>query len=290
MDCAILANLRLCLNDFFRHNKSMFTRAIPTRDKSKSAFRWITTSAAAIKRAAKNTLLPPICLACENTVTNQGLLCPSCWASQSQIERPWCEILGAPFSYNLGKGVLSAAAIANPPAFDKARSVVLYDVVSRQLIQGFKFSDRTDLGPWLGKSMADYANRIDDGLLDDDPLVIPVPLHSRRLFSRRFNQAAELARYFCKASGSDFQPMLLQRIRKTRQQVGLDSKQRQKNVRGAFRVPTEHKPTIKGRKILLIDDVFTTGATLEACSRALRRAGASRIECLTYARVAQGEL
>lgn len=223
-------------------------------------------------------------------VTRQGLLCASCWASQSQIERPWCEVLGAPFSYDLGKGVLSAAAIANPPAFDKARSVMLYDIITRQLIQSFKFSDRTDLGPWLGKAMAEYAFRIDDGLLDDSPLVIPVPLHSRRLFSRRYNQSAELARYFCKTAGADYQPLLLQRIRSTRQQVGLDTKQRQKNVRGAFRVPAEHKPKIKGRNILLIDDVFTTGATLEACSRALRRAGASRIECLTYARVAQGEL
>ena len=237
-------------------------------------------------KGLRDLVLPPTCLACDKAVSRQGLVCPSCWSQLRFIERPFCEILGTPFSYDLGKGALSAQAIANPPAFDRARSVVLYDEVARQLVQGFKFSDRTDLAPWMSKWMV----RAADGLLDEKPIIVPVPLHRWRLLGRRFNQSAELARHIARECGGQHLPEGLVRIRSTKQQVGLGAKERARNVRGAFRVPTERKIDINGRRIVLIDDVYTTGATLEACARAFRRAGALEVDCLTFARVASGDI
>ncbi|MEE9374855.1 MAG: ComF family protein [Rhizobiaceae bacterium] len=232
----------------------------------------------------RDLLVSPVCLSCDNEVNTQGVICSKCWAQVRFIEKPYCALTGAPFSYDLGVGALSAQAIANPPAFDTARSVMLYDDVARLLVQGLKFADRTDLAPW----MAQWMVRAADGMLSDDALIVPVPLHRWRLFGRRFNQSAELARYIAKEQELNYLAETLVRVRATKQQVGLDRKARDKNVRGAFRVPLERVIDVKGRNIVLIDDVFTTGATLEACARALRRSGANRIDCLTFARVANG--
>ncbi len=234
--------------------------------------------------AVRDLVLPPTCLACDNGVDKQGVVCANCWASVRFIEKPYCAVLGSPFSYDLGTGALSAQAIANPPPFDRLRSAVLYDDVARRLVQGLKFSDRTDLAPW----MANWMVRASDGLLEEEAIIVPVPLHRRRLFGRRFNQSAELGRVIAKQVGQHYAPEFLSRVRPTKQQVGLGRKERDKNVRGAFRVPKEQVVNIKGRHVVLIDDVYTTGATLEACSRALRRGGAKQIDCLTFARVAHG--
>ena len=234
----------------------------------------------------RDIVLPPVCLSCERQVDVQGMVCPKCWSSMRFIEKPYCAVLGSPFSYDIGAGALSAEAIANPPAFDRARSVVLYDDVARKLIQGLKFSDRTDLAPWL----ADWMVRGGAELLQEPCLIVPVPLHRWRLFERRFNQSAELARPLARATGFEYRPELLMRSRRTKQQVGLKAKERVKNVQGAFQVPSTHKLDVKGHRVLLIDDVYTTGATLQACARALRRAGAAQIDCLTFARVATGDI
>ena len=232
----------------------------------------------------RDVILPATCLSCDMAVAAQGGVCASCWDKLRLIEKPYCDIMGSPFSYDLGAGALSAQAIANPPVFDKARSAVLYDDVARRLVQGLKFSDRTDLAPWMAKWMA----RAGSDVLTPDAVVIPVPLHRRRLISRRFNQSAELARALAAQTGLEFEPDALIRTRATRQQVGLGTKERHKNVQGAFRVPPAHDITIKGQTIILVDDVFTTGATLQACARAIRRKGAKQIFCLTFARVANG--
>ena len=241
-------------------------------------------------RAVGKYILPPSCLACENQLSDEGFVCGTCWASIRHIDHPMCAVLGVPFSHDLGSGAQSAQAIANPPTYYRARSTVMYDQTPRRLIQGFKFSDRTDLGPWLARWMVNWAKRTEPSLLTNDTLIIPVPLHTKRLLSRRFNQAAELARYIAKEENLRHRPDLLHRVKATRQQVGLGFRERAKNVKGAFRVPTEAKPTIKGAHILLIDDVYTTGATLEACARALKRAGARQIDCLTFARVATDDV
>lgn len=233
---------------------------------------------------ARDVVLPPLCLSCDNAVGKQGGVCATCWGELRFIERPYCDVMGAPFSYELGQGALSAEAIANPPPFDKARSVVLYDDVARRLVQGLKFSDRTDLAPWMAKWMVRSGHEI----LQESPVLVPVPLHRRRLFSRRFNQSAELARAVASQANLRYLPEVLIRSRSTRQQVGLGTKERFKNVRGAFRIPSELEIHVKSQTIVLVDDVYTTGATLKACARALRRKGAARIHCLTFARVANG--
>ncbi len=241
-------------------------------------------AALSIVTLLRNFVLPPTCLACEKLVNEQGVLCPDCWGEMRFIEKPYCPVLGTPFAYDLGKGVLGADAIANPPIFARARAVALYDNAARRLVQGLKFSDRTDLSPWMARWMV----RAGRELLDDGPIVIGVPLHRRRMFLRRFNQSAELARHIANYAGLVYAPLLLERIKATRQQVGLGAKERQKNVRGAFRVPPEQKAGLEGKTVLLVDDVLTTGATLEAAARALLRGGAESVDCLTFARVAPG--
>ena len=229
-----------------------------------------------------NIIIPPICLACETHVAEQGSLCPHCWGDMRFIEKPFCAVLGTPFSFDLGEGVLSADAIANPPVYERARAVAHYGGIAKKLVQGLKFSDRTDLAPW----MAHWMVRAGKELLQDDPIIIGVPLHRRRMFFRRFNQSAELARYIAMQSGQLYMPAVLQRIRATKQQVGLKMTERQANVRGAFRVPKDQKTKIVGKRVLLVDDVLTTGATLSAASRALLRGGADSVDCITFARVA----
>ncbi len=233
-----------------------------------------------------NIIIPPICLACETHVAKQGSLCPHCWGDMKFIEKPYCDILGTPFGFDLGEGALCADAIANPPIFERARAVAYYDGIAKKLVQGLKFSDRTDLAPW----MAHWMVRAGKELLQDELIIVGVPLHRRRMFFRRFNQSAELARHIAMRSGQLYAPAVLQRIRATKQQVGLKMTERQANVRGAFRVPKDQKIKIAGKRVLLVDDVLTTGATLSAASRALLRGGAESVDCLTFARVASNAI
>ena len=232
----------------------------------------------------RDAVLPATCLSCDREVAEQGLVCAGCWSALRFIERPYCNVMGTPFAYELGEGALSAEAIANPPPFDRARSAVLYDDIARRMVQGLKFADRTELAPW----MAAWMQRAAAKCLTDGALLVPVPLHRRRLVSRRFNQAAELARALSRLTGLAYNPELLVRSRVTKQQVGLGRKERENNVRGAFQIPVVEKLTVKGAHVVLVDDVYTTGATLGACARALRRAGARQIDCVTFARVPSG--
>lgn len=233
----------------------------------------------------QRVLFPPVCLGCPNLVTEPGTLCPSCWGRLRFLERPWCPVMGTPFSIDLGENMLSAEAIANPPPFARARSAVVYQGVARKLVQGLKFRDRTDLAPWMARWML----RAGGELLPEGDLVIPVPLHRARFLARRFNQSAELARAVAYEVGLDYAPEALVRVRRTRQQVGLGAREREANVRGAFRVPDASLPQIKSRGIILVDDVYTTGATVAAAARVLKRAGARRVDVLTFARVLPGD-
>ena len=236
-----------------------------------------------LSRAA-DLVVPPTCLSCDAAIGRAGLLCADCWASARFIEKPYCEVLGSPFSYDLGEGALSASAIANPPVFDRARAAVLYDKVAKKLVHGLKFNDRTDLAPW----MASWMCRAGHELFDERTVIVPVPLHRRRLISRKFNQSAELARHIARQCELQYFACALHRTRPTAQQVGLGAAERQRNVRGAFRVPADQEINIHSKHVVLVDDVLTTGATLQACARALRRNGVAKIDCLTFARVANG--
>ncbi len=169
--------------------------------------------------------------------------------------------------------MISAVAVQRPPVYDRARAVAHYDGQMRSLIHDFKFRDTQDarrlFGRWLTTSGRD--------LLTDANLIVPVPLYRLRLLSRRFNQSVMLAREVGRLTGIAADPFTLVRTRRTRQQVGLTMNQRQQNVRGAFSVVGKRRQSIAGRKIVLIDDVVTTGAAVEACSKALKDAGAARV-------------
>lgn len=225
---------------------------------------------------------PPSCMACLAAVQQSAALCAACWTAMPFIERPYCERLGTPFTHDLGQGLISPEAMANPPVYGRARVVARYDDgPARQLVHRLKYGDRVELagamGRWMARSGAD--------LLGDADLLVPVPLHRRRLFSRRFNQAAELARVVAGISGVAADPLALRRIKPTRPQVGLTRAQRAENVQGVFQVDEVAKIRIAGRKIVLIDDVMTSGATANAAARALLRAGAIQVDALVFARV-----
>lgn len=189
--------------------------------------------------------------------------------------------LGIPFTYDPGPGLLSMEAIADPPASDRARAAVRYDDIARKLVVSFKYSDRLDLGPMMAKWMA----RAGRELLAEADALLPVPLHWRRLWARRFNQSATLAGAISDLSGVPVLHGTLKRVRATPQQVGLSKTQRADNVQGAFRVPAEEKAQVAGRRLVLIDDVLTSGATVDTCARALLRAGAAHVDVLVFARV-----
>ncbi|GLS30647.1 comF family protein [Mesorhizobium albiziae] len=230
-------------------------------------------------------MFPPVCAGCRRQVSQPGTLCGACWPKLTFLEQPWCAVMGTPFSHDMGEGFLSADAIANPPPFKRARAAVSYSGVARQMVQGLKYRDRTDLAPWMARWML----RAGSELLPDAEVVVPVPLHWRRLFSRRFNQSAELARAVAMLSGKRFEPSAVRRVKVTKQQVGLARGERHDNVRGAFRVPSEAEIQVSGRHVLLVDDVYTTGATVSAVTKALKRAGAAEVDVLTFARVIPGD-
>lgn len=229
----------------------------------------------------KNLIVPPLCMQCEQIVDVPGVFCPKCWNSVRFISKPYCEVLGIPFRYSLGEGTLSAEAIANPPSFKRARSAVLYDENMRALVSQLKYSDKTEFAPW----MANWMRQAGRELLNEKPVIVPIPLHRFRMFTRRYNQSAELGRHIAKQEELSFEPNALLRVKNTKQQVGLNRLERARNVQGAFRVPVEFNHLVKGKNILLIDDVFTTGATVNAATNAVNRAGAKAVDVLTFARV-----
>ena len=186
---------------------------------------------------------------------------------------------GAPFEYDIGERC--PACLASPRAFARARSAVIYDDASRDLILQFKHADRTDLAGLF----AGWINRAADDLLAEADTVVPVPLHPSRLLSRRYNQAAEIARPLARRRGIAYLPGALVRRKASESQAGKSASGRRRNVVGAFAVPDRAKVRIEGRRIVLIDDVLTTGATAEACARALLKAGAAAVDLATVARV-----
>lgn len=234
---------------------------------------------------AGRVLFPPVCAGCRREVSEPGTLCGHCWRGLRFLERPWCDVLGTPFAHDMGPGMLSADAIANPPPFDKARAAVTHGGIARRLVHGLKYADRTELAPWMARWMV----RAGGELIGDADAVVPVPLHRRRFLIRRFNQSAELGRAVARLTGLPFDPGAVRRVKITRQQVGLGMREREANVRGAFSVPKEADIRVRGRRILVVDDVYTTGATVSAVARALRKGGATKVYVLTFARVLPGD-
>jgi ComF family protein len=237
-------------------------------------------SGKAILRGALDLILPRESLDGEGAVGAHGLPAET-WSRIQFLDGPVCDGCGAPFDYDPGPGVRCAPCMARPRAFDAARAACLYDDASRDPILMLKHGDRTDLAPmfarWLSRAAAD--------LLEEADAIAPVPLHRLRLLRRRYNQAAEVARPLAKLSGAAYLPDVLVRRRATETQAGKSGSHRRRNVAGAFHVPDRRRGQVEGRRILLIDDVLTTGATAEGCARALKRAGAARVDLAVLARV-----
>ena len=235
-------------------------------------------------RAVADTVIPPVCLACSAPVLGADALCPRCWRQMSFIRAPLCDRLGLPmpFGGQAGGGpLISAAAAASPPEYDRARAVAVFNTdesgtVLRDLVHGLKYADRHEARCLLGRWLVEAGRE----LLPVTDLIIPVPLTRWRLMRRQFNQAAMLAREVSRAAGIPTDPLVLFKTKTTPTQVGLTREQRRLNVRGAFAVSEKRREAIEGKNLLLIDDVITTGATVEACARALKRAGGARVDVL----------
>ena len=235
-------------------------------------------------RRAGTTLLdvlyPPHCMACRTAVQGPRALCAACWASMKLIERPYCERLGVPFPHDLGPGLLSPEAIAHPPAYHRARAVACFDDGPvRSLIHALKYGDRPDYARVLGRWMA----RAGHELLADADIIVPVPLHRRRLWARRYNQAALLAQAVGRTVGRPVELQAIERVKPTASQVGMTRSARAANVQGAFRLSPE--TSLLGARVVLVDDVLTTGATANTAARVLLRGGAASVDLLVFAQV-----
>jgi ComF family protein len=232
-------------------------------------------------RALIDIIVPPKCLSCRVAVTQGSSLCLSCWQNLQFLETPVCDVMGTPFAYDQGEGALSAAALADPPPWDKSRAAIVFDQNSKKLVHALKYKDHHEAALMMVRMMA----RVGRELLSEADLIVPVPLHPTRLWKRRFNQAALLAKPLSLIAAKRYAPEVLVRKVATRQQVGLDQLARQKNVKKAFQVPEPKLIELKGRKILMVDDVRTTGATFAACAEALKKAGAAQVNVLSFALV-----
>jgi ComF family protein len=229
-------------------------------------------------RGVLDFLLPPRCFACHQPVEAQGSLCAACWGGLTFITEPLCAACGYPFPHGYPVGVLCGNCTRLQPAFDSARAALAYDDGSRGLILRFKHAEATEglpaLTGWLLAAGREALARAD--------VLVPVPLHPRRLFARRFNQSAHLARALAARTGVPVDLTSLRRVKNTKSQGKLSAVKRAQNVRGAFKAPPE---AFAGKAVVVIDDVLTTGATADQCARALKATGAKAVDVLALSRV-----
>lgn len=240
-----------------------------------------------LRRAAAillDTLYPPVCLVCDAPVATPDTLCPECFRKLRPITAPMCPVLGLPFEVPLGPGTLSAEAIADPPPFGRARSAVIYNEVARGLVGRLKYGDRPELARFCARLMAQAGHE----LWGPDAVLVPVPLHRNRQFARRYNQSAELSRALGRLTGLPVDPSLVGRRKNTRPQVGLSGDARRRNLAGAFQPSPEMASRLRGRRVILVDDVITTGSTVRAVTRALLGGGAEKVDVVSFARVVIG--
>ena len=233
-----------------------------------------------------NAVLPPHCLTCDAEVDHQGALCAACFGTLSFVTAPLCARCGVPFPHAgagtpTAEGPLCPGCLHRPPAFAAARAALRYDAGAQRLVLPFKHGDRTELAGPLARHMA----RAGAALLARADVLAPVPLHWRRLLARRYNQAALLSARLARLAGKPHVPDLLRRARPTPPLGDLGASARAAVLADAFTLSRRAAARIAGRRVLLVDDVMTSGATAEACARLLLAAGAAAVDVLAAARV-----
>jgi ComF family protein len=232
-------------------------------------------------------LLPPRCIVTGRIVDRPGAIVHEAWQALSFIGEPLCSCCGMPFPYDAGAGAerQCGACIADHPDYENARAALAYNDASRDMVLRFKHADNLhavhSFLPWLQRAGADILHGAD--------VIVPVPLHRRRLWKRRYNQAAVLAQALGRASLIAVVPDALNRTRATPPQGHMNAGERHRNVRNAFGVNPERAAALKGKRIVLVDDVLTTGATVNECARTLKKAGAASVSVLALARVVRAE-
>jgi len=229
-------------------------------------------------RFALDLALPPRCPACGIIALDDHLFCTDCWQKLDFLSGPACRSCGEPFALDPGPEAHCAACLADPPAIDGMTAAVAYGEIARQLALKLKYGGR----PGIAKTLARQMRRL---LAEDDVILTPVPLHRWRLWRRGYNQAALIMRALARETGHSFNPDLIKRTKATPILRGLGPAERRKAVRGAFKVDPRQADQVKNGKFILIDDVYTTGATANACAAALKRAGAASVRVCCWARV-----
>lgn len=226
---------------------------------------------------AADLIWPPRSLLSEAIVDRPGAIEPALWSELRFLDAPWCSRCGFPLPSDEGLDAVCAACAAHAPAYDTARAALAYDDHARRLVLDLKRGGRRDglgvFARWMASAGRDALARAD--------FLAPAPMHWTRLAVRSFNQAAWLAQELSRAAGKPWRPGALVRVKRRKSQAGLSASERRRNVAGAIKASTR----FEGKIIVVVDDVFTTGATLEACARALRKAGAAEVHGLTLARV-----
>ncbi len=235
---------------------------------------------------AMDVLFPPQCLRCRALVEGPGSLCGDCWREVSFVTEPHCACCGHPFAHDVGEAAVCGACAAQPPSYGRARAVMVYNDASRDLVLGFKYADATHAAPSYGRWLA----RAGRTCLADADMLVPVPLHWMRLFRRRYNQAALLAHALAKETGVPVSPRALVRRRRTPPLGRLNREARRQRLSGAIAVNPEQAPDLKDRRVVLVDDVMTTGETVEACAKQVLRAGARSVDVLSLARAVRTEV
>ncbi len=228
-------------------------------------------------------ILPPKCISCGTFVDDANTICPSCWGDLNFISEPSCKICGYPFQFKAEGIELCAGCLNERPLFEKAKSVWVYDQHSKHMVTSFKYSDKTHTADIFGALMSNTGA----SFIESSDFVVPVPLHPLKLFQRRYNQAALLAQSIARKNNIPIIPDLLIRTKNSPPQASLNRKQRLENIKSAFDINPKFKAALKDKTITLVDDVMTTGATINECAKILLNGGAYAVYVITLARIVE---